>query len=287
MSATTVSSTHRHPQEQINRAYSVIGKTWATMGRTPVAGFEPIIDDLLDSAKGIYSNPFFDQHASLALQTNLDLIHRRAKSPDIDLWKGSPSFEPHFFVELDRCPGLKENYIALLLATILAKNIEAPSFAFFTNDFNFPDELQKAIEEFEKERTISWLQAAWQCRFKDVGPETNTHLKWEETAKAIQDSVKEVIGDKKLAEITDTDLYWLRINIHEKMRERNLWFNEKTRVKEHDVDFGFVGCEGTYNKPEESYTSSMEDNYMIMALVGLIPKSEYKVMTIGEEIGSG
>ncbi len=172
--------------------------------------------------------------------------------------------------------GMKENYMFMVLGSLIARNLESPSITYFTNDFQSEDNLRDAINDYEKKSTRFWLQRVWQSRHKYIGPETNTHLKWEETSTVIQDAVKETLGERHARTTTSNDLRKIMEAIHKKMIGNNLWNGE------HNVPYSLVnwGPRGNF------YTTSMTDNYLIMALVGLLPKTEYDVKTIAEEIGS-
>ena len=88
-------------------------------------------------------------------------------------------------------------------------------------------------------------------------------------------------------DIFDTVFERLKIKIHNNMRTRQLWKNDGTGVIEHDVPYEEVGYEPRKDDPSQKYgVPFMQDNYTIMALVGLISRSEYVVRTRtpGEEV---
>lgn len=274
----TIASVHNIPdaaQKALHyKALDWIKKTWITMPRYGRTEFQKIAGDLIEAADELYVEDKVHEttNGREKLQEKLVQIHKAAIQEK--LWGGSTSLYDKQFFDL-WAPGEKESYLAVQLATIIARNLECHPVVFDRNHFSSEEELKAKIESSEWYATRNWLQRAWQARFQDIGPGTNTHLRWDGTTIAIVSAVKKVIGDKKLADIDENDLRKLKIEIHENMRAGMLWKNDATGIVEHDVPYERVGYEG----PNQNfYVSFMPDNYTIMALVGLIAKSEHVVI---------
>lgn len=276
----TIASVHNMPeaaQQAVSfKALDWVKKTWITMPRYGRVEFQKIAADLVEAADELYVEDKVHESTNgrEKLQEKLVQIHKAAIQER--LWQGfTHLFDKEFFDLWE--PGMKEGYLAVQLATIIARNLECPPVVFDRKHFSSNKELKEKIESSEWYATKNWLQRAWQARFQDIGPETNTSLRWDETTTAITSAVKKVIGDKKLASIGEDDLLELKMEIHENMRRGMLWKNDKTGVVEHDVSYERVGYEGPN---QDFYVSFMPDNYTIMALVGLIAKSEHAVINV-------
>ena len=274
MSSTTIGS-----EALVYKTCNWVGMTWRVLPRSATL-FQPIVGDLIDSAQSLneqgvpHKNP---TDARIAMQFKLE--HLRRRSVQENLWGGNPLFTKAFFELPD--PGQREGFLAILLASIIANNLENPQVTFSKSELK--DKLDATVKSREMTSTIHWLQTAWQCRFNNTLPESNASLKWEATVSAITDSVKELFGDKPLSAFSDVfdgtalgdkKLDALRRKIHDKMRAQQLWKDDKTGVVYHDVDFYNL----RYSDNPEFGLPFMEDNYTILALVGLIPKSEYKIV---------
>ncbi|GEM_PF-4517903 len=235
-----------------------VGLTWSVLPRT-ITPFLPIIPNLINSADDLYIKNNGTDNGRALLIAKLELINRKAVEEKI--WADSTSKFAGGFLELSE-PGDKEGYIAILLASIIARNLDCHRVVFHKKAYKTDDDLETAIKNHEIGSINSWLQRTWQCRFQDISPNTNTRLKWNETTEVIQEVISNVLSTEK--EFTEDVLHNIRKLIHNKMRERKLWKNEFTGVVEHDVDFEHLGRD-------------MYDNYTIMALVGLVAISEHKI----------
>lgn len=260
----------------IHRTYDWVGRTWRTLPRWPTL-FEPIVGDLIDSAKSIREAPSKSSvvFARVAMQHELEYL--RSRSVEENLWgQGTKIFTNPFFQLPD--PGQKEGFVAILLASVIANNLEKPQITFSKSELG--DKLGSTIKEYEAASIRKWLQTTWQCRFGDIRLGTNSSLKWDATANVITASVKELFGDKSLSEvaISDEQLDNLRRSIHNKMRAEQLWKDDRSGIVYHDVDFDKLGFNDPHTYKPDFHVPFMHDNYTILALVGLIPKSEYKIV---------
>ena len=271
-----MSSTKISPEALLWKTCSWVRMTWRVLPRSATL-FQPIVGDLINSAQRLNEQGVPHKNAKdaqIAMQFNLE--HLRRRSVEENLWGGNPLFKKAFF-ELP-APGQREGFLAILLASIIANNLENPQVTFSKSELK--DKLDATVKSHEMTSTMRWLQTAWQCRLADM---SNASLKWEATESAIADSVKELFGDKPLSAFSavfsgnalgDKELDALRKKIHDKMRAQQLWKDDKTGVVYHDVDFYNL----RYSDNPEFGLPFMHDNYTILALVGLIPKSEYKIV---------
>ena len=271
-----MSSTKISPEALLWKTCSWVGMTWRVLPRSATF-FQPIVGDLINSAQDLNKQGVPHKNATdarIAMQFSLE--HLRRRSVEENLWGGNPLFKKAFF-ELPE-PGQREGFLAILLASIIANNLENPQVTFSKSKLG--DKLDATVKKHEADSTRLWLQTAWQCRFNNTLPESNASLKWDATASAIAEAVKELFGDKPLIDAFsrtihgDKELDNLRKKIHDKMRAQQLWKDDKTGVVYHDVDFYDL----RYSDNPEFGLPFMHDNYTILALVGLIPKSEYKIV---------
>ena len=269
MSGLSVNPAGKYGETLVGRTYDWVGKAWRVLPRTAML-FEPMIGDLIDSAKRLKETLHGVKltDARVPMQTELESLRR--SSVKGNLWGVNTKFFDVPFFELND-PGLKEGFLAILLASIIADNLENPPNVFSKSK---EKDLKGLVDFSEECSTRYWLQTAWQSRFPNLLPESNVCLKWDETVSVIRDSVREIIGDKQIPEINDTDLDNLRRAIHAKMRERKLWRDDVTGQVFHDVDFDRL----RYSDNPRFALPFMQDNYTVLALVGLIAKSDYKIV---------